>query len=231
MTMPPKFEPGMSETLEWVSSQNVLGLMLETDKPCMVYFYHPEQLRAAYGVEAGLLRDSRAVKSLKRNFFCIRINSTREEALGPEEWGVPGGKTGLLFLDHSGKPMGNPFCKQMSSSRFRKLLSAVGKENAKRVQQADAPEKPEAEADEPAPKKKPKRKAVSLMVRGKEAYQGKCGVEDCHGADDYPPQDYTRDQWKKMMSQMSKDHEGETVELTSGERTAILFYVMANSKK
>jgi len=228
----PQFQPGMNETLHWVPIQNIKELMEQMQRPTMVYFYNPEDLQMAYRIEAGLFTDSRVVRQINKAFLCIRINSTREEDLGPEQWHVPANRTGLLFLDYDGNPIGTTLLKPPSRSYFRKIIKTVFGENVKRLRKAQAPKKEVLEAPEAAAKtKRPKHKAVSLMDRGKAAFAARCGAAECHAADKYPPQNYTRKQWIEIMHKMSTDHDGEKVELTSGDQTAILFYLMANSKK
>ena len=129
-----KYPPGSSQAFAWVAVQDGLISMKKLQMPGMIYYYHPENNVAAYMWEVRVF-DCPRFATLKDKFIIMRCYSTHKLPEMDVKIKIPKKKTGVLFLDYTGKKI-KDVSRPPSPSMFSRLCQDAAKKNRKAIAEA-----------------------------------------------------------------------------------------------
>lgn len=122
-----QYPPGSSTAFSWVSVEEGLVEMKRLKMPGMVYFYNASDNMSAYMWEVKVF-DCPQFRTLKDRFIIMRIDST--DKVKDPQVKLPKGKTGVAFLDFTGKKM-TELSRPASPTQFAKVSAEAAARNEK----------------------------------------------------------------------------------------------------
>ena len=140
------YPPGSTTAFRWVSVEEGVSKIETLKMPGMIYYYNCNDRPKAFMWEVKLF-DCPGMKGLKDKLIIMRCDSTdkldKDKTKGIR---IPKGKTGVLFVDSTGRKI-KSLSRPVSPSMFHRVIHDVVKKNRDVVKEAKEKAKEKAKQE------------------------------------------------------------------------------------